>query len=232
MVICEPSSLSIKTGQRGRIEFLVEVRGVPAHAAHPERGKNAVTLAAEAILAISRMKLPSDAVLGQAIMVPTDIVSRPYPLVSALPEAVTIRFDRRTVQGETRQGVMSELERCLALVDPQAFALSVSADPVSTYTGQTVTWERFLAAWHVDRSTPIVQAAARSLELADVPVRFGVYAFCTNGSESAGQRGIPTIGLGPGAEADAHTADEAMPLGELRKAVTIYRHLALAMAGG
>ena len=35
VVICEPSSLQVKTAQRGRIEITLEARGVPTHAAHP-----------------------------------------------------------------------------------------------------------------------------------------------------------------------------------------------------
>ena len=231
VVICEPSSLNVKTGQRGRIEIMIDVRGIPAHAAHPERGKNALTLAADAIRAIEAMQLPRDLVLGQAIMVPTDIISRPYPLISALPEAVTIRFDRRTVAGETRESVLAALRARLEMIDPDAFGVRISAEAVSTYTGEAVTWERFLAAWQFDSSMPLAQAAAASLAEADVEVRFGAYAFCTNGSESAGRRRIPTIGLGPGAEEDAHTADESISIDELRKAVATYRNLTLKIAG-
>src|SRR6266404_4971209 len=36
VVICEPSSLTVKTGQRGRIEIRLSVIGIPAHAAHPD----------------------------------------------------------------------------------------------------------------------------------------------------------------------------------------------------
>jgi putative selenium metabolism hydrolase len=231
VVICEPSSLSVKTGQRGRIEIIMEVHGIPAHAAHPERGRNALVLAAEAIQALGKMPLPSDSVLGQAIIVPTDIISHPYPLISALPESVTIRFDRRTVAGESRESVLSELQRQLADIDPEAFDLRISADPVSTYTGETVRWERFLAAWQFDRDIPLARAAAESLAEANVAVRFGYYAFCTNGSESAGERKIPTIGLGPGAEADAHTVDESISVDELLKAVETYRNLVIKIAG-
>jgi putative selenium metabolism hydrolase len=231
VVICEPSSLSIKTGQRGRIEIIMDVLGIPAHAAHPERGRNALVLAAEAIQAVGKMALPSDTVLGQAIMVPTDIISHPYPLISALPESVTIRFDRRIIVGETRESVLGELHRRLAEIDSEAFKLRISTDPVSTYTGETVRWERFLAAWKFDRDIPLARAAAASLAKANVAVQFGYYAFCTNGSESAGERNIPTIGLGPGAEGDAHTADESISLDELLKAVETYRNLAINIAG-
>jgi len=62
-------------------------------------------------------------------------------------------------------------------------------------------------------------------------VCYGVYSFCTNGSESAGRRNIPTIGLGPGAEADAHTADESSSIAEIRLAAAAYRGLCVRLAG-
>jgi putative selenium metabolism hydrolase len=231
-VICEPSSLSIKTGQRGRIEIIVEVSGIPAHAAHPDRGKNAITLAATALAEIAAMELAVDPVFGPMIMVPTDIKSDPYPLISALPSSVTIRFDRRIGMAETCDGVMQALRDTLHSIDPLAFAVRVSADPITTYTGVEVQWERYLAPWSQSREQPLVRAAAESLAQAGVKVSFGTYAFCTNGSECAGMRNIATIGLGPGNERDAHIIDESISIEELCSAVTVYRNLVLNIAGG
>ena len=83
----------------------------------------------------------------------------------------------------------------------------------------------------VNRTPEKARALADSLGECGCPVRYGVYAFCTNGSESAGRRGIPTIGLGPGAEADAHTIDESISIDELEQARRIYRALTLRLAG-
>ncbi|VVE75014.1 M20/M25/M40 family metallo-hydrolase [Pandoraea sputorum] len=38
VVICEPSKLQIKSGQKGRMEILLTFEGTPAHAASPECG--------------------------------------------------------------------------------------------------------------------------------------------------------------------------------------------------
>ncbi len=232
IVICEPSSLSIKTGQRGRIEIILDVAGIPAHAAHPDRGKNAISLSAIALAAIENMQLTEDPVFGPMVMVPTDIKSDPYPLISALPSRVTVRFDRRIGMTEDRTSVLQALRETLATIDPIAFEIRVSAEPVQTYTGVEVQWERYLAPWNQSREQPLVKAAAASLQQAGIDVRFGTYAFCTNGSESAGERNIPTIGLGPGNERDAHIIDESISVEELTNAVTVYRNLVLKIAGG
>lgn len=232
IVICEPSSLSIKTGQRGRIEIIMDVVGIPAHAAHPDRGKNAISLTAIALTAIENMQLKEDPVFGPMVMVPTDIKSHPYPLISALPSKVTVRFDRRIGMTEDRASVLQALRETLAKIDPIAFDLRVSADPVQTYTGIEVQWERYLAPWNQSREQLLVTAAVTSLTQAGLEVKFGTYAFCTNGSESAGERNIPTIGLGPGNERDAHIVDESISVEQLKNAVTVYRNLVLNIAGG
>ncbi|MBY6120398.1 YgeY family selenium metabolism-linked hydrolase [Mameliella alba] len=231
-VICEPSSLQIKTGQRGRMEIIVEALGRPAHAAHPERGRNAIELAAKALAVIANMKLADDPDLGSMIMVPTDIISDPYPLVSALPASVAIRFDRRIGVADTKEKVLGELEKALAEVEPDGFRVYLNNNPIRTYTGETLDCERFLAAWSNGPQSELAQAAADSLVEAGLPVDFGYYAFCTNGSETAGMRQIPTIGLGPGNESDAHIVDESVSIEELTKAVEVYRNLTLRIAGG
>jgi putative selenium metabolism hydrolase len=231
VVICEPSSLAIKLGQRGRLEILVEVAGVPAHAAHPERGRNPILLTAAALAAIADMALPVHPEMGEAIMVPTDLTSEPYPSISSIPPLVRIRFDRRTVAGETAASVLDALRARLAELDPSAFRVRLSDAPVIAYTGHEVRAERDLPAWLGRRNSPLAVAAAASLAACGCPVRLGVYAFCTNGSESAGRRGLPTIGLGPGAEADAHTIDESVSVAELDRAVATYAELTRRIAG-
>lgn len=230
-VICEPSSLSIKTGQKGRIEIVVETIGIPSHAAHPERGRNPVLLAARALIAIEAMDLMADDALGPMLMVPTDIKSDPYPLVSALPSSVSIRFDRRIGTGDECDKVLTELKALLDGIEPGAFRVHVTADPVTTYTGETRCWDRLLPAWNTGADSDLARAAAQGLRAAGREVVYGTYAFCTNGSEAAGRRGLPTIGLGPGDEADAHINDESISLDDLTGAVDIYRHLTLEIAG-
>ena len=48
------------------------------------------------------------------------------------------------------------------------------------------------------------------------------YSFCTNGSHYAGEKGIPTIGLGPSREDLAHMVDEYVELTQLYGAVECY----------
>ncbi|XOT98315.1 YgeY family selenium metabolism-linked hydrolase, partial [Alcaligenes pakistanensis] len=42
----------------------------------------------------------------QALLVPTDIISDPHPSISLIPSSVTVRFDRRTLVGESSESVL------------------------------------------------------------------------------------------------------------------------------
>ncbi len=230
VVICEPSDLAVQVGQRGRAELVVTVTGSPAHAAYPERGKNPITLAVSGLAALERLALPTDPDLGPAILVATDVISQPWPSISLIPSGVQIRFDRRTLAGETQRDVLGGIAGALAAVDAEAFDVSITADPLTSYTGIALDAPRWLPAWRTDPAHWLVQAASSAVRKVTGSSRTGVYDFCTNGSECAGVRGMPTIGLGPGLAADAHTPDESVSVAQLKQAEKIYEQLAIDAA--
>jgi putative selenium metabolism hydrolase len=231
VVICEPSKLEVRTGQKGRLELLLTLHGKPAHAASPHLGVNPLHAAARALLALEALTLPTDPVLGQALLVPTDIVSSPYPSISMIPSATTIRFDRRTLSGESAEDVLGEIRACLAGHNIEDYTLTITDDTVQTFTGIEARPSRWLPAWSQPTDAPLVKLAFEALTRAGVPPRGGSWPFCTNGSESAGRRRIPTIGLGPGCEEDAHTIDESIALDQLESAKEIYKQLTLIACG-
>ena len=225
VVICEPSSLQIQIGQRGRAELCLTAKGVPAHAAHPERGTNAVTLLAQALLALERVEPRHDPMLGAGILVVTDVTTTPYPSISMLPESATARFDRRIVTGDDAASVLAEVQRVVDQVAPETFNVEIAEGEVTCYTGRRLHPPRFLRSWTTSEDHALVLAAKAASQRALGSYQIGTYGFCTNGSESAGARGIPTIGIGPGDEKDAHTADESVAIEQLEMARDVYIHL-------
>ncbi len=229
VVICEPSKLQIKAGQKGRIELLLTLHGKPAHAATPQLGINPLQAAARALIALESLPLPQDAMLGAALLVPTDIVSYPYPSISMIPTSATIRLDRRTLPGEQLDDVLGSVRAHLVQHGLSDFSLCVSEDKVATFTGLESTPPRWLQAWSCDAEHPLLHAVSAAVARSGRTPVVGSWAFCTNGSESAGRRRIPTIGLGPGHEEDAHTIDESIALDQLEGARDIYRELVLGL---
>ena len=227
VVICEPTGLQIFVRQRGRAEIVMTAHGKPAHAARPDVGKCPITLASRGLAALETLDLPSDPGFGRAILVATDVISEPYPSISMIPLAVRVRFDRRMLPGEEKLAVLGAMAQCLATVDATAFSVEVSCGEVETYTGLRLTPPRFLHGWQLAPDHPLAQSALRALQQAGLSPAFGdVFQGCTNGSESAGQRGVPTIILGPGAGEVSHTIDESIPVEQVYQATQVYRELA------
>jgi putative selenium metabolism hydrolase len=228
-VICEPSGRRVVVGQRGRAELIVEVSGRPTHSSRPELGVNAVEAMADAIAAARAIELPSHPALGPAILVPTEIVSRPYPAFSVVPDLCTVTFDRRTLPGESEDDVVAQLgEAVAAAVAPHGATarVTVGLDRFDSYSGAPVEAANFAPAWSAD---PAAAPASTALEALGAEPHH--WLFCTNGSGTAAL-GIPTIGFGPGDETLAHRVDEFIELDELYAGARDYTKLAEALTGG
>jgi putative selenium metabolism hydrolase len=217
VIIAEPSDLRLMLGQRGRAEITVDLRGIAAHAAFPERGVNALDAAAAFLCALGDRDEPTDPVLGRGILVATEAVTEPMPGVSVVPSRARLRLDRRTLPGESAAAVLAELTPALdaaRAVGAHASA-TISAGELTTYTGRRLQGERFLPAWQTPADGSLAQAAQRALSATLGAVEVSHYGFCTNGSLTAGQLGIPTIGFGPGDPQQAHQADEHIAVDDL-----------------
>jgi acetylornithine deacetylase/succinyl-diaminopimelate desuccinylase-like protein len=230
VVIGESTDLRLARAQRGRAELLVETRGVPAHSSTPHLGVNAVSKMVEIIPLLCALPMPADELLGGAVLVITDIISQPYPGLSVIPERCRATFDRRTLPGELEEDVLGEVQAIIDALaqedDTLQASVSIAVDRFTTYNGHDVVAPNFAPAWRMADDAPIVQAGISALTKTGLVPLLSHYAFCTNGSESAGRRGIPTIGFGPGDEAQAHRVDESIDIAHLNASTLVYEELA------
>jgi putative selenium metabolism hydrolase len=226
VIIGEASELNLNIGQRGRAEIVVEIFGVPAHSANPEKGVNAVYRMCKAVEAIRRLKPPEHPALGKGIMELTDIKSNPYPGASVVPEYCRATYDRRLLVGETKESVLApikELLEQLSAEDPSFSAkVSFARGKENCYTGNAIEGERFFPGWLFDEKEPFIQDVCTELRSSGLNARTGRYNFCTNGSHYAGEAGIPTLGMGPSRENLAHVIDEYVETSELFGAAESY----------
>ena len=210
-VISEATSLKVAHGQRGRAELQAEVFGSATHSSRPDLGVNAAEAMTDAVRALREVPVPRHEVLGEGILALTDVISRPYPGLSAVPGYCKATFDRRALPGETEGGALAPVREALgrALEGTGATGeVSISEDEFECYTGAEVRARNLAPAWYYDGEDTVVRRPLEGLGYAGLPERKSYYAFCTNGSGAAGRLGIPTVGFGPGDEEMAHRVDE------------------------
>lgn len=77
------------------------------------------------------------------------------------------------------------------------------------YTGLVYPTDCYFPSWVVEEDHVGVQSVAETYEkLFNKKPRIDKWTFSTNGVAITGMSGIPTIGFGPGAEAQAHAPNE------------------------
>lgn len=213
VVIGEATELNLNRGGRGRAEIHLETIGKPAHSSSPQLGINAVHLMLQAVNEIEQMPVVHDELLGDALMVLTDIISDPYPGYSVIPARCRVTYDRRLLPGETPKSVLGALP----------VKAKIAEGEHATYTGATLRGAKFFPAWVFSEEHPLVQNAVRGLRASGLNPRIGAYRFCTNAAYSAGIARVPTVGFGPASEGDAHVVDERIAIDDLVKAGLGYR---------
>lgn len=220
VVIGESTDLKLNHGGRGRVELHLEAIGRPSHSSTPYLGLNAVHLMIPAIQAIEAMPLPSDPLLGDAVIALTDIISEPYPGNSVIPSRCRVTYDRRLLAGEDAESVIDTLKNLIAIKE---VTVKLGQGNYQTYTGATLQGPKFFPAWKFSPDEPFIQASLHGLQAVGLTPELGVYQFCTNAAYSAGQAQVPTIGFGPSPESMAHIVDEYIELDDLRRTAQGYQ---------
>tara|TARA_Y100000996_G_scaffold360648_1_gene303171 strand:- start:247 stop:1389 length:1143 start_codon:yes stop_codon:yes gene_type:complete len=223
VVICEPSKLKIKLGHKGRIEYLLHVDGKTFHSAFPNQFDNTIHLGAKAINALKNIKFTNSHEMGEGVLTPTGLSTNSN--TSMAPSKTIIRFDRRTVPGDSEQLTTKEIIDTLSKIDDNAFSLKIEESKTVCYTGEEISCRKIFKPWVIDKNHQLVKNLSDAVKSNDIPIDLGYWPFCTNGVESMGNRNINTIGFGPGNEELAHTTDEYLEIAQLEKAFKVYKDL-------
>ncbi|MCI9166019.1 MAG: YgeY family selenium metabolism-linked hydrolase [Oscillospiraceae bacterium] len=222
VIIGEATSTTVKIGQRGRAEVVVETGGVSCHSSNPEKGVNAVYHMMAVIEEIRKIVPNEHPLLGKGILELTDIKSSPYPGASVVPSLCRATFDRRTLAGEDEAVILGQVEQAIARARERLPGLEARAflaeGREACWTGETISAKRYFPAWVVEEDSELVQKALAGLREAGIEAPISHFAFCTNGSHFCGEAGIPAIGYGPSLESLAHVRDEYIEIEQLTKA--------------
>lgn len=230
VVIGEATELNLNRGGRGRAEVHLATVGRPAHSSSPHLGRNAVLDMMKVIAAIETLELPTEPLMGPAIMALTDIISEPYPGYSVIPSLCRVTYDRRLLPGETPADVLAAITEHPTVQGLPLQARIAQGEHVA-YTGATLRADKFFPAWIFPETHPFVVRALAGLHATGLQPAISAYRFCTNGAYSAGIAGVPTVGFGPAKESDAHVVDERLLLSDLFAAAQGYQGIIEAVLG-
>jgi len=233
VVITEPTNMNIYRGHRGRMEIRVEVKGRSCHGSAPERGDNAIYKIARIALEIEKLnqRLKDDPFLGKGTVTISEVKSS-SPSLCAVADEAGIHLDRRLTCGETKASAIAEVKdaaKRAGYPDAKVYVLTYEE---AAYTGKVYPTEKYYPTWALEKKSPYLRnaVAAYAGVLGKQPF-VDKWTFSTNGIATAGMKGIPTFGLGPGNEIYAHAANEACPVEHLSGAVAFYAALVAKLNG-
>ena len=194
-VIGEPTACDPYTGQRGLVILKATARGRSAHASRPEKGVNALEIAARDILNLGKLRL------------------RRHPLMGSGSVAATM------IQGGTRRNVIPA--SCEFWIDIRTTSLDPNASVVRRVTrllaSEVHVHSMRLDAVEASPREPIMRAARAAHPGGKPGTLMGTsdLVFCA-------KRGIPGVILGPGFPRLSHAPDEYVTDAQLRKAEALY----------
>jgi len=221
VISTEPTNLNIYRGQRGRMEMNVSFRGISSHGSAPERGKNAIYMAARTSLAIEKLneKLKDNEFLGKGSITISEFISG-SPSLCAVADYARIHIDRRLTLGETEEIAVNEIKQIVNEMDAE---VTIPFYEGNAYTGLKYGMKKYYPTWLMEEDHEMVKKGLETCnELFGSPPDSGRWTFSTNGVTINGLYGIPVIGFGPGDEKMAHAPNEMIPVEDLVKATAFY----------
>lgn len=203
----EPTRLRIVRAHKGVTRWKLITRGIAAHSAYPDRGKNAIYTMSKVIGRLERYadqlhSVPLHPVLGAPSL--NVGVIEGGQAVNVVPDRCWIEIDRRTLPNETEQSVLEAVRSLLH--DLPDWEMK---DPHLSVAGMEVA-EQAPVVRSLTRAVKAICGGA-TVEGAHYATDAGIYNAV----------GVPTVVFGPGDIAQAHTESEYVELQQLRQAVAI-----------
>ena len=163
------------------------------------------------------------------------------PSRCAVADSCSVSLDRRMTAGETWESCLDEI-RALPAVKKYGDDVTVSMYEYSrpSYKGLTYPIECYFPTWVIPEDHKVTKSLEEAYKNLFGDERIGVDAtaemrkarpltdkrtFSTNGVSIMGRNGIPCIGFGPGAEAQAHAPNEITWKQDLVTCAAVYAAL-------
>ncbi len=220
-VVCEPTRLQVVTASKGAVDFELTVTGRAAHSSAPQEGLNAIVKMTEVIRGIERysktLSKTSHPLLGH----PTISVDRIEGGVSTwiVPESCSVVVDRRTLPGETVEGVKAEIVALVRQLRKEDQELTLDLKVIQGDTSAEISQD--------EEIVKVFEQEGKAVLGKKVPVK-GLSG-TTDARFMINDYGIPTVIFGPGDLSTAHKPDEYASLRGVHQAAQIYVGVALKL---
>ena len=213
--IGEPSTNTLVTGQRGKVELVVKTYGKVAHSSTPQAGINALEKMVPVMDAIFKREgfvCKTDKLGTITPITITNCIVRPGGTLSCVPDECEICVDRRYSPDQTIDELLKEFTDLfdrLKEKDPESKA---TVEPryydVTAWTGYTERVPKYHPGWQTDEDSEWVQRTVKALKAVGQTGEFTYAPAGTDGGITAAENGIPTM-LYSGPEPDtAHKPKE------------------------
>ena len=199
VIVGEPTGLQIVNATKGSTWLTLRTGGQAVHASMPERGENAIYKMADVLRCIRDEVAPSltaqsDPILGSPTISAGTI--RGGTKSNIVPDCCEVSVDMRTIPGQDIEPVLARLRG----VCPDLEISIWQAKPMFTAPEQ-----------------PII----RSLQKCGAGC-VGAPWFCD--AAVFAETGVPSVAVGPGSIAQAHTKDEFIAVADLEAGVDFFKH--------
>ena len=206
-VVCEPTSLKVMPAHKGFVWVQADFAGRAAHGSRPDEGVDAIRHAALYVAALDGLaqelaSRPPHALLGHGSLHAGTITGGTAE--SVYPHECRVLLERRTMPGETGAAVLAEFQTVLDELSATEPELRATLEVTLERPGTEVSTDALLVSGLLHASGAV--GAPSELE--------GMTAWVD--AAFLNEAGIPAVCYGPGSIAQAHSADEWVPVDEIR----------------
>jgi succinyl-diaminopimelate desuccinylase len=212
----------IAIAEKGIAVYALTTKGKTAHGSTPWVGVNAIDKMVKILHRIQTRLVPALSRRESGFLPPATMnigTIQGGVSFNVVADACEVVIDRRTLPGETAQGVTQEIQDVIDEVKKEDPEVDVSLVPLAA-----------AAPFETSPDETVCRLAQVTMKELGRPTDFVGYEQVCDGRFFS-EKGIPTIIIGPGIAKKAHTPNENLELNQYLDAIKVYALLAMNAVG-
>lgn len=230
IVSSEPTACRLFSGQRGRMEIEILLKGLSSHGSIPERGISAAYKASRAALAIEQLEQDlqpdEDNFLGKGSVTVSQMTVT-GPSQCSVPDEATLYLDRRLTWGEDADLAIGQVKQYITkALGEEPYKVYMPKYEKRGYKNTDFTQELYFPTWKTPMDHELVVSSRKAYkELYGEDLVPGPCRYSTNAVSFCGRHHIPTVVMGPGDVEACHRPNETTRVEDLVRCSAFYTML-------